>query len=350
MKNFYLTPGPSQLYHTVPDHLREAVKIGLPSWSHRGKDFKDVYAFTRQQLFKLLDVPEGWEMIFLNSATEVWERLIQNFVSDTSLHVVTGAFSERVSLFAGAMGKNNRNIVVTENEALEPEKFSSGYSPEVLTLAGNETSTGYWISKEEVKKVRQRFPETLIALDVVSALPHYEVPFDAVDCFYFSAQKGFGLPAGLGVWVYKRSMSEKAKLQGIAPYRQFSRLDEMASSDQTLATPNMLDIYLLGKVCEDMNRRGIQMIRSETIYKATLIKNLFQSHEALQPFVKHHDFQSVTSLVASSPTAEELIAQCAEKGWIIGSGYAAFKGKHLRIANFPAHSKELIEGLVDFLS
>ena len=35
---------------------------------------------------------------------------------------------------------------------------------------------------------------------------------------------------------------------------------------------------------------------------------------------------------------------------MIGGGYGPFKGKHIRIANFPTHSKEQIEMLVDTIN
>ena len=42
-----------------------------------------------------------------------------------------------------------------------------------------------------------------------------------------------------------------------------------------------------------------------------------------------------------------LIEYLKSKQLIIGSGYGDFKDQHIRIANFPAHSKESIEMLVD---
>ena len=44
---------------------------------------------------------------------------------------------------------------------------------------------------------------------------------------------------------------------------------------------------------------------------------------------------------------KDLIEYLKSKQLIIGSGYGDFKDQHIRIANFPAHSKESIEMLVD---
>jgi phosphoserine aminotransferase len=350
MNKFYLTPGPSQLYHTVKDHISTAIKLRLPSWSHRGENFQQLYAQTRNSLFELLEVPEDWQVIFLGSATEIWERLIQNFVRENSFHIVTGAFSGRVCEFAESMGKKTQKLIIKEEEEFNPLNIPISIAPDLITLAGNETSTGYWIPPNLINSIRKKAPDAIIALDLVSALPFYEIPYEDIDCFYFSVQKGFGLPPGLGVWCYNKSLLEKlVGPTGIAPYRQFARMHEMAEKNQTLPTPNMLDIFLLGKVSEDMRARGLDMVRSETIYKFTLLDRLFQMDPRFEPFIKHSPFRSKTTLVAGHESSQEVLRKCEEKGMILGDGYGKYKGQHIRIANFPAHSKELFESLVDHL-
>ena len=74
------TPGPSQLYFTVADHAREAFKSGIPSLSHRSKRFDEISSETTSGIRELLNVPAGYEIYFTSSATEVWERIIQNLV------------------------------------------------------------------------------------------------------------------------------------------------------------------------------------------------------------------------------------------------------------------------------
>ena len=46
----------------------------------------------------------------------------------------------------------------------------------------------------------------------------------------------------------------------------------------------------------------------------------------------------------------KVIEQLAKKGLIIGSGYGKYANEHIRIANFPTHSKEQIEMLADNLA
>src|SRR5690606_23821905 len=127
-------------------------------------------------------------------------------------------------------------------------------------------------------------------------------------------------------------------------------LVDQAKQFQTPETPNVLNIYLLGKVAEDMLYRGIKAIRQETEYKAALLYNTIEKHAAFNPFVKEKAHQSKTVVVAEvAGRAEDVISRLAEKKFQVGSGDGPFKKSHIRIASVPGHSKEQIEALSDAL-
>jgi phosphoserine aminotransferase len=80
------------------------------------------------------------------------------------------------------------------------------------------------------------------------------------------------------------------------------------------------------------------------LYQA-LEKNAFTS-----PFVKEKQFRSKTVVVADCGEYTEKIATfLAARGLHAGDGYGPAKKTQLRFANFPAHSKEQYELLVDRL-
>jgi phosphoserine aminotransferase len=57
----------------------------------------------------------------------------------------------------------------------------------------------------------------------------------------------------------------------IGSYHSIPSLYTHAVKNQNPETPNVLGIYLLAQVVEDMVRRGITAIRKETEYKAALL-------------------------------------------------------------------------------
>lgn len=352
----YFTPGPSALYFTVGDHIKTALKEQIPSISHRSKKFKSIYQHTAEQLRLLLNLPEEYHILFTGSATEIWERLIQNCVEEHSYHLVNGAFSEKFYSMALAWKKNAQQLESAKGSCPDIQQMRVPENCELIGVTQNETSTGAAQPLEDIYKIRKNFPNQILAVDGVSTLPYIDLDYNQIDTAYFSVQKCFGLPAGLGVWLANERCLEKAiRLQEkgltIGQYHSLPSLVEQARQFQTPETPNVLNIYLLGKVAEDMLYRGIKNIRQETEYKAALLYNTIEKHPAFAPFVKEEAYRSKTVVVAETEgPSEEVIAFLGEKKLQVGSGYGSFKNKQIRIANFPAHSKEQVETLADAIA
>ncbi|WP_109830412.1 aminotransferase class V-fold PLP-dependent enzyme [Reichenbachiella versicolor] len=356
MKRIFFTPGPSELYFTVEQHISNALKQGVASISHRSKEYVAIQQATEEALKELLNIPEGYHIGFMSSATEIWARSIENLVSTKTYHFVNGSFSEKYYKAAIAQGKEAiaQNAELGSNNDITTAIIPEG--TELITLAQNETSTGAWIPIEAIEKLRNNYPDTLIALDGVSSLPTAAVDINNVDMLYFSVQKCFGLPSGLGVWIYNDRCLEKAEqLKATGKfhdtYNSILNVHKFGLKHQTSCTPNVMNIYLLGKITQDMVNKGVDQIRNEAKYKSVLIYDLFEKHEKLSPFVKEKQYRSQTVGVAEVENgATELMNKLAEKGLIVGGGYSQFKGQHIRIANFPTHSKEQMEMLVDTIN
>lgn len=348
------TPGPSQLYFTVEDHMRKAFREGIPSLSHRSKDFEYIFKEATDGLRNLLNIPPHYHIVFTSSATEIWERIIQNLVKEHSHHFVNGAFSKRFYEIAQQLGKQPTKTEVTPGEGFQ--KNSAIPPCELLALTHNETSTGVSLSEEVIESFKKNYPNTFIAVDAVSSLPYPDFDYSQVDSVFFSVQKGFGLPAGLGVWMVNDRCIARAEVlvsKGISAgsYHSLPSLIAHAQKNQTPETPNVLGIYLLSKVIQDLLRRGIQTIRKETEYKAAILYYALNSHPLLKPFVQDESIQSKTVIVAQSREhTPNLTKYLQSKGIYPGEGYGEGKQQQVRFANFPAHSKEQYELLVDTLA
>jgi phosphoserine aminotransferase len=348
------TPGPSQLYFTVEDHIRTALRDGVPTLSHRSKKFEGFYQDTVEGLKELLKLPSDYHIYFTGSATEIWERLIQNLVEEQSFHLVNGSFSKRFFEIAQQLGKRP-----VKNEVANGEGFNGTIDvpseSELLAVTHNETSTGVSLPLEFIYELKSKNPNALLAVDAVSSLPFPDFDYTKLDSVFFSVQKGFGLPSGLGVWMVNDKCLAKADsllTKGIAigSYHNLPSLQSHAVKNQTPETPNVLGIYVLSKVIGDMIRRGISNIRKETEYKAALLYQALDSHKDLNAFVTNKSFRSKTVIVANSGEhTEQVTANLIQKGMQPGDGYGSSKKTQLRFANFPTHSKEQFELLVDSL-
>ena len=354
MRKLYFTPGPSELYFTAEHHLKMAFKNGIPSISHRGKVFQAIFKETVENLRELLNLPDNFHIVFTTSATEVWERITENLIDQHSLHLVNGAFSKKFYTAAKNLGKRTTMVESAWGELPVLEAIQDN-NYDVIALTHNETSTGVSFPLPGIKSLRKKFPEALIMVDAVSSLPSVDFDYDDLDSVYVSVQKGFGLPAGLGIWILndrcvERASSLAAENKTWNTYHSVLTLIDQAKNFQTPSTPNVLNIYLLGKVIEDMLNRGIAMIRSETTYKAAIMYNMLDKHLRLKPFVDWAKLRSPTIIVAESGEhTTEILAHLAAKHMIISTGYGLKKDSQIRIANFPTHSKEQFEMLTDLI-
>lgn len=354
LQKLYFTPGPSALYFTVEDHLRSALRQQIPSISHRSKQFSILYEETEENLRTLARFGADFHVFFTSSATEIWERMLQSTVLDKSLHLVNGAFSQRFYEVATQLGKSPHLQQAALGKVVVPEEIDEHLVPELVAVTHNETSTGAQQPLEDLLKLRSEYPQALLTVDAVSSFPQVDLPFDTIDSAYFSVQKCFGLPAGLGVWILnKRTIDRALELapQTHTAYHGIVSFWEKYQKFQTPATPNVLAIYLLNKVITDMLNKGLDRIRMEGRYKAALLYQVMEAQNGIAPFIENPAWRSETVMVGNSgPATTHIIDKLSQKGLVVGTGYGNFKQQHLRIANFPTHSKEQVELLVDSLN
>ena len=90
-KTNIFTPGPSQLYPTVPQHLQNAIQSTLVPYPI-GKKFQIIFQEMKSLLLTYLISPD-YEIFITSSATEIWERIIQNLIINSSHHFINGSFS-----------------------------------------------------------------------------------------------------------------------------------------------------------------------------------------------------------------------------------------------------------------
>ena len=344
MKKVFFTPGPAEIFFTYPDHFRTALKEQIGSISHRGKDFEAIFKNTTSQIKELLNLPSSFHVAFTTSATEIWERTAQNLIQEKSHHFVHGAFGKKFCQVAQNWGKD------TEMTQIEEEFVPQKSDADLIAMTMNETSTGFQHHTDDLKTMRELNPDALISLDVVSAVPGADVDFNQVDSAFLSVQKCFGMPAGLGVWMVNNRALEVAQRIDSKSYHSLPSLIKYAAKNQTPSTPNVLGIYLLGKIAEDINRRGIKAIQAEIKYKAALLYQTLENHPKFSISIASKKQRSKTTIVANCEGGNtEVLAFLEKKGMILGEGYSDQKDRQIRIANFPVHSKEQVELLCDTL-
>lgn len=352
MRKVFFTAGPSGLYLTVKEHIANALNDDVLSISHRSQAFKDIYKETEVGLRELLEIPQEYNIFFLASATEAMERVIENTVKAHSFHLVNGAFSKKFYKVSDLLGKKAEKEEVPHGKGFKFKDIIIPAETECICTTQNETSSGVSVDINDIYSLKKKNPNALLTVDIVSSAPYVTADFKKTDMVFFSVQKGFGLPAGLGVLIISPTAMDKAKLlfekgNSIGSYHNFLILEEYARKYQTNETPNVFGIYLLGKVCGDMNKKGIINIRKSTEEKAGLMYDYFDKHPKFTPYVKEKKSRSLTTIVIDVQNgAKDLITELSVNGFLVSSGYGSYKDSQLRISNYPSTSVEDVKGIL----
>jgi phosphoserine aminotransferase len=350
----YLTPGPSQLYPTVAGHVQAALAAQVPSLSHRSKGFMELYAGLATDLKRLLGAPDDYQVFVFASATEVWERLAQNCIRQHSFHLVNGDFSGRFHEIAKAYGKSAVAHTVPLGQGFHLADIQVPDEAELIACVANETSSGVWTSPEFIHGIAATHPDKLVVVDAVSCAPMHGVDPAKIDGLYFSVQKGFGLPAGLGVLLcgprlLAKGLAMAEEGQAVGSYHSFRSLLTYAEKNQTPETPNVLAIYLLRQVIADF-LRDIDRLRADSRAKAAMLYAFLDAHPRWRAFVAEPEFRSETVVVVEAgEEAPAAVQALAAAGILVGDGYGKLKAAQFRVANFPASSVADFSRLLEVL-
>ena len=350
----FFTVGPSEIFPSVAGYMAEAMELGIPSLSHRGKQFEELFRSVEISLKELFRLPDGYRIFFVSSGNEGMERFIENCVREKSGHIVYGAFSKKWSKISRDLGRKTEIATFPDGET--PDVAGAVFSPDTegICITQNETSTGGMIASSDIAALHMRYPDALIGVDIVSAAPVIELDFTVVDYAFFSVQKCFGLPAGLGVLIASpralMKAEESAKTGSIGSYHNFLELKKWGDIGQTPETPNVLDIYLLSRVLQEMLAEDVAVMRRTIADRANRLYALFKSNPTYTAFVRDSACRSLTTpVLVVEGGSPRVTSALKEKGIIVGSGYGENKEKHIRIGNFPAHTEEHFSALLSAL-
>lgn len=355
MSRTYLTPGPSQLHPQVPEFIADALREGVPSWSHRSSKFDKIYEEAARNIKSLLGVPEKFHCFFVASGTEAMERVVQNLAAKNTFHFVNGAFSERFFQNAKEIGKNARQVEAELGDAFNLDEVQIPSDVELICTTHNETSTGVMLPMSFFSSLKRKAPKAFVAVDIVSSAPYPKLDYSIIDVTFFSVQKCFGLPAGLGVLLVSdaaiaRSLEILGSGTSIGCFHNFPTLLAFERKFETPETPNVLGIYLLKRVTEAYLAVGADTLRRETDEKAKLIYETLSSSYRLGAFVEEELYRSRTVICADVRGDLKKLRDTLDTHNIeVGSGYGKLKDSQIRIANFPTHPKSEIERACEIL-
>lgn len=197
-------PGPTN----VPEPVRQAMNI--PMEDMRAPDFSDFVTGILTDLKKTYRMEGGRIFVFPSSGTGAWESAIQNTLSpgDKVLMSRFGQFSLLWADMAERLGLDAEVIDVEWGKGVPVEEYArrleadKAHEIKAVFATQNETATGV---TSDIAGVRAALDAAnhpaMLFVDGVSSIASIEFEMDkwGVDLAVSGSQKGFMLPAGLGI-------------------------------------------------------------------------------------------------------------------------------------------------------
>lgn len=145
----------------------------------------------------------------------------------------------------------------------------------MVTMCASETSSGVYHPVEKVAQILQAHPNTLLAVDGITAVGVHDIRMDkwGVDIMISGSQKAFSLPPGLAFVAARDEVWPRIENSDHRRYYFDLRKEiKKAPDDQTAFTPASSLIVALDEVLKGMAEEGLINIfrRHEILSKATI--------------------------------------------------------------------------------
>jgi alanine-glyoxylate transaminase/serine-glyoxylate transaminase/serine-pyruvate transaminase len=341
-RNFLFVPGPTN----TPDRILRAMHVAMED--HRSSSFPSLAAPVLKDLKKVFKTEAGQAYIFPASGTGAWEAALTNTLSpgDRVLAARFGQFSHLWIDMAQRLGLQVDVIETEWGEGAPIERYhealaaDNGHQIKAVLFTHNETATGVTSDVAGMRKaLNDAKHPALLAVDGVSSIGSIDFRMDewGVDLAVTGSQKGFMLPAGLGIL----AVSPKAKaLYGQAKLnRVFFDLGDMDKHNATGYFPYTPSVPLLYGLRESIN----------TLMEEGL-ENVFARHHRLAEGTRravkawglelcarnpkwYSDTVSAIMLPAGVNGAEVIDIAYRRYNLALGAGLARMAGKLFRIGH-----------------
>jgi phosphoserine aminotransferase len=347
---FNFSAGPA----AIPLPVLERARDELTNWrgcgmsvmelSHRGKEFMSIAERAEADLRRLLDVPEGYRVLFLQGgATAQFGAVPFNLAGpgDKADYVVTGSWSKK----ALAEGRRFLQAQVAADSAANrhtgiPDPAGWTLSPDAAYL--------HYTPNETIGGVEFHFvPEARAPLvaDMSSTILSRPIDVSRFGLIYAGAQKNIG-PAGLAIVIIREDLLGRAR-EGTPAMMDYR---EQAENGSMLNTPPTWGWYVAGLVFEWLLEQGglEEMARRNRRKAETLYSAIDGSDFYANPVEKHsRSWMNIPFTLPDPALDARFLEQAKAAGLLTLKGHRSVGG--MRASLYNAMPQEGVDALVAFM-
>ena len=341
-RHFLQIPGPTP----VPDRLLRAMHRAMED--HRSSAFPVLTRSILSRLPQVVHQTKGEPFVFPATGTAMWEAALVNTVNPGGrlLGVRFGHFSHLFIQTARSLGYQVDVIEEPWGDVADPARIEAALAADTaheiqgVLLVHNETATGVTCDVAAVRAAIDRVKHpALLLVDGVSSIASLDFQFDAwgVDCAITGTQKGFMLPAGLGI-LY---MSEQAlaRVDGCTMPRAYFDLRPMRTNNAQgffPSTPALSLLFGLDEALTMLLEEGMNTVAERHRFLANGVRAAVDAW-GLRPCAKRSEIASnslTAVMVPEGHDARHVIDLAFTRYDIsLGSGLSEMAGKLFRIGH-----------------
>ncbi|MBR3941247.1 MAG: 3-phosphoserine/phosphohydroxythreonine transaminase [Bacteroidaceae bacterium] len=327
MKKYNFNAGPSMLPREVVEQTAAAVLdyngmgLSLMELSHRSAEFKPILDEARALLKELLDVPQGYEVLFLGGGASMHFCMVPfNLLARKAAYLNTGTWASKAIKEARLFGEVVE-VASSADKAFSyiPKEFTVPTDADYLHVTSNNTIYGTQLRRDIDS------PVPLVA-DMSSDILSRPVDVSKYSCIYGGAQKNLA-QSGLSFVIVRESALGKVEraIPSILDYRVHIANGSMFNTPPTLpiytALCNLRWVKEQGGVAE-MERRAAE--RAAVLYDEIERNSLFRSTVAGED----RSFMNIDFVMAPGYEAleEQFAAFAAERGAVAIKGHRSVGG------------------------
>lgn len=315
----------------------EGIGMSIMEISHRSKEYEHLNDETQQLLRELLNIPDGYNILFLQGGASSQFALIpMNFVKEDqqAAYVMTGSWASKAFNEAKILGKQTIELKAEERYELPA---NTAY----VHLTSNETIAGSQF---------QTFPNTgqipLIA-DMSSDIMSKEIDVSQFAMIYAGAQKNLG-PSGVTIAIVRDDLLAQAADDLPTMFSYATHVN----NNSLYNTPPVYSVYMVNLVLKWIKSHGgLKEMEKRNVDKAALIYDQIDRSDGFYYGTVDRNVRSmmnITFRLRDEQLEQTFIKQAAEHGFVGLKGHRSVGG--LRASTYNAVPRESCEALATFMS
>ena len=343
--------GPAAIPLEVLENIQENVcnyngeGLSVMEMSHRSKTYDKIINETKDNLKKILNLGDDFEVLFLQGGASTQFAMVPlNLANENDLtyYAVTGNFANK----AWEEAKKWTNAVDITNSKADKYKYipeiensKIDKSAKYLHITANNTIFGTMYDK---------LPEVGVPLvaDVSSNVLGKDYDYTKFALAYAGAQKNLG-PAGLTVVIMnKKFIREDVRTK----VPTMLRYDIHAKNNSMYNTPPTFAIYVAGEMFKwVINQGGVKELEKRNTEKAKMLYDILDNSSFYKPFAdkKSRSIMNVTFNLPSEELEAKFVEEAKAAGMINLKGHRVLGG--IRASIYNAMTVDGVKALANFM-